>query len=171
MKETFRIWTALSTQFWRRKYGFVYYWNVQRTFKESKIKSIVFTRPHAMKRHMTILPMLRNRELQFRTTCQLWNIIFPQRGNWGCSDWYCDRFQWLAPNLAISAQTVLLVTRRSHWHPSLRSWVNRWPLRSGQWPKNGKNATSLIISYLSKLEPRFKDQNVLYGLRNTMRCL
>ena len=26
-------------------------------------------------------------------------------------------------------------------------------------------------SYLSKLEPRFKDQNVPYGLRNTMRCL
>ena len=37
--------------------------------------------------------------------------------------------------------------------------------------KNGQNATSPITSYLSKLEPRFKDQNVSYGLRNTMRCL
>ena len=41
------------------------------------------------------------------------------------------------------------------------------PLRFTQkWP----NATSLITSYLSKLEPRFKDQNIPYGLRNTMRC-
>ena len=30
---------------------FVYYSNVQRTFKDGKIKSTVFTRPHAMKRH------------------------------------------------------------------------------------------------------------------------
>ena len=33
-----------------------------------------------------------------------------------------------------------------------------------------KNATSPITSHLSKLEPRFKDQNVPYGLKNTMRC-
>ena len=31
--------------------------------------------------------------------------------------------------------------------------------------------SSPITSYLSKLEPRFKDQNVSYGLRNTVRCL
>ena len=31
--------------------------------------------------------------------------------------------------------------------------------------------SSPITSYLSKPEPRFKDQNVPYGLRNTMRCL
>ena len=54
---------------------------------------------------------------------------------------------------------------------SLRSWVNWWPLRSGQWPKIDQNATSPITSYLSKLETRFKDQNVPYGLRNTVRCL
>ena len=35
----------------------------------------------------------------------------------------------------------------------------------------GQNASSPITSYLSKLEPRFKDQNVSYGLRNAMRCL
>ena len=33
-----------------------------------------------------------------------------------------------------------------------------------------KNATSPITSHLSKLEPRYKDQNVPYGLKNTMRC-
>ena len=37
--------------------------------------------------------------------CQLWIRIFPQRGNWGCFDWYCDTFLWPAPNLAISTQT------------------------------------------------------------------
>ena len=37
--------------------------------------------------------------------------------------------------------------------------------------KNGQNATSPITSHLSKLEPRFKDQNVPYGLRNIMRYL
>ena len=43
--------------------------------------------------------------------------------------------------------------------PSGRQWT--------KWPKNGQNATSLITSYLSKLEPLFDDQNVPYGLRNT----
>ena len=38
-------------------------------------------------------------------------------------------------------------------------------------PKNGQNATSPMTSCLSKLEPRFKDQNAPYGLRNTMGCL
>ena len=33
-----------------------------------------------------------------------------------------------------------------------------------------KNATSPITSHLSKLEPRFKDHNVPYGLKNAMRC-
>ena len=37
--------------------------------------------------------------------------------------------------------------------------------------KKGQNASSPITSYLSKVEPRFKDQNVSYGLRNTMQCL
>ena len=49
------------------KYVFVYYSNVQRTFKDDKIKSRVFTRPHAMKRHNSIGPMLRNRELKLWT--------------------------------------------------------------------------------------------------------
>ena len=35
--------SALFTQFWRCKYGFVYYSNVHRTFKDGKIKSTVFT--------------------------------------------------------------------------------------------------------------------------------
>ena len=44
-----------------RNYGaantnFVYYSNVQRTFKDGKIKSTVFTKPHAMKRHKSIGP-------------------------------------------------------------------------------------------------------------------
>ena len=50
-EENFRFGSALLTQFWRCKYGFVYYSNVQRTFKDDKIESTVFTRPHAMKRH------------------------------------------------------------------------------------------------------------------------
>ena len=58
---------AHFTQFWRCKYGFVNYSNVQRTFKDGKIKSIVFTRPHAMIRHKSTGPMLRNGELKFWT--------------------------------------------------------------------------------------------------------
>ena len=50
-EKNFRFSSALFTQFWRCKYGFVYYSNVQRTFKDGKIKSTVFTRSHAMKRH------------------------------------------------------------------------------------------------------------------------
>ena len=46
---------------------FRYYSNVQRTFKDGKIKSTIFTRPHAMKRHMSIGPILRNWELKFWT--------------------------------------------------------------------------------------------------------
>ena len=57
--------SALFTQFLSCKYGFVYYSNVQRTFKDGKIKSTVFTRPQAMKRHKIKLPMLRNGELKF----------------------------------------------------------------------------------------------------------
>ena len=41
------------------KYGFVYYSNVQRAFKDGKIKSTVFTRPHAMKRYRIMSPMLK----------------------------------------------------------------------------------------------------------------
>ena len=39
------------------KYGSVYYSNIQRTFKDGKIKWTVFTKPHAMKRHKSISPM------------------------------------------------------------------------------------------------------------------
>ena len=39
---------------------FTYYSNVQRTFKDGKIKLTVFTRRHAMKRHKSIGPMLGN---------------------------------------------------------------------------------------------------------------
>ena len=62
-RKNFRSGSALFTQFWRCKYGFVYYSHVQRTFKDGKIKSTVFTRPYAMKRHMSISPMLRNGDL------------------------------------------------------------------------------------------------------------
>ena len=40
---------------------FNYYSNIQRTFKDGKIKSTVFTRSHAMKRHK-MSPMPRNRD-------------------------------------------------------------------------------------------------------------
>ena len=51
---------ALFTQFWRCKYGLLYYSNFQRTFNDGKIKPTVFTRPNAMKRHNILLPMLRS---------------------------------------------------------------------------------------------------------------
>ena len=54
-------------QSWRCKYDFAYYSNVQRTFKDGKIKSTVFTRPHAKKRHKSCGPVLRNRDLSFWT--------------------------------------------------------------------------------------------------------
>ena len=54
---------AHFTQFWRCKYDFVYYSNVQRTFKDGKIKSTVFTRPHAMKRHKFTSPIGTNWDL------------------------------------------------------------------------------------------------------------
>ena len=37
-EKNFRFGSALFTQFWRCKYGLVYYSNVQRTFKDGKIK-------------------------------------------------------------------------------------------------------------------------------------
>ena len=55
-RKNFGFGSALFTQFWRCKYSFVYYSNVQRTFKDAKIKSTVFTRRHAMKRHKSIGP-------------------------------------------------------------------------------------------------------------------
>ena len=58
---------ALFTQFWRCKYSFVYYSNVQRTFKDGKIKSIVFTRSHAMKHQKSMSPMLKNGDSKFWT--------------------------------------------------------------------------------------------------------
>ena len=42
---------------------FVYYSNVQRTFKDGKIRSNVFTRPHAMKRHKFTSPIGTNWDL------------------------------------------------------------------------------------------------------------
>ena len=54
-------------QFWRCKYSFVYYSNVQRTFKDGNLKSTVYTRTHAMKRHKSIGTMVRNGELKFWT--------------------------------------------------------------------------------------------------------
>ena len=42
---------------------FVYYSNVQRTFKDGKIKSTVFTRPHAVKRHKFTNPIGTNWDL------------------------------------------------------------------------------------------------------------
>ena len=42
---------------------FCYYSNVQRTFKDGKIKSTVFTRPHAMKRHKFTSPIGTNWDL------------------------------------------------------------------------------------------------------------
>ena len=43
--------------------------NIQWTFnfKDGKIKSTVFTRPHVMKHQKIILPMLRNGKLKFKT--------------------------------------------------------------------------------------------------------
>ena len=61
-EKTSGLGSALLTQFWCCKYGFVYYSNVQRTFKDGKIKSTVFTRPHAMKHHKIIGPTLKKRE-------------------------------------------------------------------------------------------------------------
>ena len=49
----------LAAQFSHNSGVFVYYSNVQRTFKDDKIKSTVFTRPRAMKRHKSIGPMLK----------------------------------------------------------------------------------------------------------------
>ena len=68
-EKNFRFRSALFPQFRRCKCGFVYYSNVQRTFKDGKIKSTVFTRPHAMKRqcHKSIGAMLGNGELKFWT--------------------------------------------------------------------------------------------------------
>ena len=61
-RKNFGFGGTLFTQFWRCKYGFIYHSNVQRTIKDDKIKSIVFTRPHAMKRHKIMSPTLTNRE-------------------------------------------------------------------------------------------------------------
>ena len=63
VKWKLRIWQRTFTQFWRCKYDFVYYSNVQRTFKDGKIKSTVLTRPHAMKRHKFTSPIGTNWDL------------------------------------------------------------------------------------------------------------
>ena len=61
-------------------------------------------KPKCEETTIEISPMLRQRDL-FLDNCQLCNIIFSQRGNWGCFDLCFDEFPWLAPNLAISPQT------------------------------------------------------------------
>ena len=58
--EKLRIWQRTFHAILALQIGFVYYSIAQRTFKDGKIKSIVFTRPHAMKRHKIMSPMLRN---------------------------------------------------------------------------------------------------------------
>ena len=47
-EEKLRIWQRTFHAILALQIGFVYYSNVQRTFKDGKIKSTVFTRPHAM---------------------------------------------------------------------------------------------------------------------------
>ena len=67
LSKNFEFGSGLFTQFWRCKYGFVYYSNVQQTFKDGKIKSNVFTRQYAMKRHKIMSSMLMNRDTEFWT--------------------------------------------------------------------------------------------------------
>ena len=55
--------TSDLAAYFQGKYDFVYYSNVQRTFKDGKIKSTVFTRPHAMKRHKFTSPIGTNWDL------------------------------------------------------------------------------------------------------------
>ena len=107
--KNFGFGSALFTQFWRCKYGFVYYSNVQQTFKDGKIKWTVFTRPHAMKRHKSISPMLRNRDLSFWTPVNFEVEYFlNEETEVVLTDtvilWYYV-ILWSAPNLAISTQT------------------------------------------------------------------
>ena len=71
-RKNFSFGSALFTQCWCCKYGFVYYSNVQRTFKDGKIKSTVFTRPHAMKRHKSIGPMLTRAPLGYFYNAPHW---------------------------------------------------------------------------------------------------
>ena len=102
-RKHFGFGSALFTQFWRCKYDFVYFWNVQRTFKDGKIKSTVFTRPHAMKRHKLIIPIFRNRDLQFWATVSKgvgtspkvraqWNSDLISSKNEPLYDWFLRRF-------------------------------------------------------------------------------
>ena len=64
----------------------------------------------------------------------------------------CHDTKPLTPDLKVLGQPVT---------SEVRSMTQKWQ----------KCDFATITSYLSKLEPRFKDQNVSYGLRNTMRCL
>ena len=70
--KNFGFGSSLFTQFWRCKYGFVYYSNVQRTFKDGKIKLTVFTRPHAMKRHKIMSPVLTRAPLGYFYNAPHW---------------------------------------------------------------------------------------------------
>ena len=75
--KNFGFGSALSHNSGAAKYDFVYYSNVQRTFKDGKIKSTVFTRPHAMKRHKFTSPIGTNWDFIILDACQLWksNIL------------------------------------------------------------------------------------------------
>ena len=101
-EENLRIWQRTSHAILALQIRFFYYSNVQRTFKNGRLKSTVLTRPHAMKRHKIKLPKEWGTKILY--TCQLWSRIFSQRGKWGCFDWYFDIFIWSAPNLTISTQ-------------------------------------------------------------------
>ena len=59
-----------------------YYSNVQRTFKDDKIKSAVFTRSHAMKRHKSMSPILRNGANNFGHLSTLKSNISSTRKLW-----------------------------------------------------------------------------------------
>ena len=83
----FRQWrknSDFAAHFWRNsgaanRYGFVYYSNFQPTFKDGKIKSTVFTRPHAMKHHKIMGPMLGKGNHNFWYLSTLKSNIFSTR--------------------------------------------------------------------------------------------
>ena len=104
-RKNFGFGSALFTQFWRCKYGFVFYSNVQRTFEDGKIKWTVFTRPHAMKRPKSISPMLRNTDLSFWMPVNFEVEYFLNEETEGVLTDTMILFLWPAPNLAITAHT------------------------------------------------------------------
>ena len=71
-RKNFGFGSALFTQFWCYKYGFVYYSNAQRTFKDHKFKSSVLTRSHTMKHHKVVLPLLTRAPLGYFYNAPQW---------------------------------------------------------------------------------------------------